>query len=754
MSLLQFFRLLNRNLNLFLLCALTLVVVTYMSTRNLPKSYESEMEIFTGIASGLNIEAVDNTKVDYFTTSTEYDNLINIIKSRQTLEEVGMRLLVQHMMLDSASPAYINVENYGHFRYKMPDSLEKILLDPYSVENTLRRIRNYRQIHFNDERVKLTFENSNSPYSYQRIANIGVRRVQSSDLIKLFYASNDPGITQNTLLILTEVFTNNLATIKTGQSDDVVGYFQEKVDEATEILNEAEATLQDFRIKYRIINYEEQTRNLTIEKEKMEDEFQKELAKKRAAEAVIAKLETQLSLNNVMITLGNAILVKKKELIDLRSQIAEMETYLNDPDLLNLLRAKASRLEDEVRNQLMQRYQYSRTTDGIEISTIIGEWLKYTLALDETNARVAVFADRKQYFKDQYDLYAPLGSQFARLERDINIKESNYLELLNSLNQALLRQKSELVSSGGLVVTSPPPFPHTPSPSKAMLLVVVAGVIGFIVPFLFIIVKELLDSSIRTPERGEELTGLKLLGAYPDLTTRSEVKNIDFEWLHDKAAALITQNIRLESRKKGNPKVGQVCKNLLVFSTRPGDGKLLTTHVIANELVSLNFRVLVLGYKDLPEGETPYYDYLKYDSDKRFVNSEHLSELIPIGYDPGLYDYCFLIIQPILVNPYPLNLLEQFSAGLCITGAFRNWNRADKTVLEDFMETLQFKPGLMLNAVEPDYMVSVLGEIEKDRSLLRVFLKRLLSMQLRAANPKGKKRKDAKSKAKEEDFII
>jgi len=753
MSLLQFFRLLNRNLNLFLLCALTLVVVTYMLTRNLPKSYETEMEIFTGIASGINIEEVDNNKVDYFTTSTEYDNLINIIKSRQTLEEVGMRLLVQHMMLDSADPAYITEENYGHFRYKMPDSLEKILLDPYSVENTLRRIRNYRRIHFDDSRVKLTFENGNSPYSHQRIANVGVRRIQNSDLIKLFYSSNDPGITQNTLLILTEVFTNNLATIKTGQSSDVVAYFQEKVDEAAEILNDAETTLQNFRIKYRIINYEEQTRNLTIEKEKMEDEYQKERARKKAAEAVLAKLEKQLSLNNVMIKLGNAFLDKKNELIDLRSQIAEMETYLNDQDLLNKLRAKASRLENEARNQLMERYEYSRTTDGIEITTLIGEWLKYTLELDETNARVAVFLERKQYFREQYDLYAPLGSQFARLERDIGIKESNYLELLYNLNQALLRQKSELVSSGGLVITSPPPFPHTPSKSKAMLLVGVAGVMGFLVPFLFIVVKEFLDSSIRTPERGEEQTGLKLIGAYPDLTTRSEVKNIDFEWLHDKAAAQVTQNIRLESRKRGNPKVGQVAQNLLVFSTRQGDGKLLTTHVIANELVSLNFRVLVLGYKDLPEGETPYYDYLRYDSDKRFVNSEHLNELIPTGYDPSLYDYCFLILQPILVNPYPLNLLEQFSAGICVTGAFRNWSRADRTALEDFTEILQFKSGLMLNAVEPDYMVSVLGEIEKDRSIVRVFLKRLLSMQLRGAKPKGKK-KQSNGKEQEEDFII
>lgn len=738
MSLLQFFRLLNRNLNVFILSSVALAVVTYLFTLNLPKSYESEMEIYTGIASGLNIEAIENTKVDFFTTSTDYDNLINVIKSQQTLEEVGMRLLVQHMMLDSADPAYINQENYGHFRYKIPDSLEQILLDPHSVENTLRRIRAYKRKYYNHPRVELTFDNGNSPYSYQRIANVSVRRVQNSDLIKLYYSSNDPGITQNTLLILTEVFTNNLASIKTGQSKDVVAYFKQKVDEAAAQLDEAEERLQQFRIDNRIINYEEQTRNLTIEKERMEDEFQKELAVREAAEAALVKLENQLALNNVMITLGNSILSKKKELIDLRAKIAELETYLNDVDLLRKLRAKAQSIEEEVRNQIMQRYQYSRTTDGIEVKTIIAEWLRYTLELDESKARIKVFQARKEYFRQQYDQFAPLGSKFARLEREIDIKEANYLELLNSLNQALLRQRSELVASSGLVVTSPPPYPFKPVASKAMLLIMVAAVLGFIVPLIFLVLKELLDSSIRTPERGEELTKLKLVGAYPDLTTRSEVKNVDFEWLHEKSAALMTQNIRIEIKKLREAQ-SKLHSDILFFSTRNGDGKLLMTHVFANELVSLNFKVLVLGYKDLPEGETPYYDYVQYDTDKRFVNAENINELIPMGYDSNLYDFTILILKPIITNPYPMHLVEQFHLSLNITGAYRNWNRADETALNEIKDMLPREPRLILNGIEPDYMQSVLGEIQKDRSFVRRFIKRLLSLELRRGNPKGAK---------------
>ncbi|MGB0979610.1 MAG: hypothetical protein ACPGVV_09450, partial [Croceimicrobium sp.] len=121
--------------------------------------------------------------------------------------------------------------------------------------------------------------------------------------------------------------------------------------------------------------------------------------------------------------------------------------------------------------------------------------------------------------------------------------------------------------------------------------------------------------------------------------------------------------------------------------------------------------------------------------------TEHITELIPMGFDPLLYDYVFLILGAILTNPYPLNLLDQFNVSLCVTGAFRNWNRADATALDEFSDILEHKPRLLLNGVEPDYMSSVLGEIEKDRSWLRRFIKGILSLQLKTGSfGRGKKR--------------
>lgn len=730
MTLIQFFRLLSRNINLFLLSSIALAVLVFLLTRNLPKEYVSETEVFTGIASGVNIESVGSTTIDYFTTSTEYDNLINIIKSRQTLDEVGMRLLIRHMLLDSADPKRINQENYGHFKYKMPDSLVAELLDTHSIDNTLRRIKAYRERNFRDAKVQLTFENGNSPYSYQAISRVEVSRVQSSDLLRLRYSWNDPGIAQETLEILNQVFTKNMAIIKSGQSNDVVAYFQEQVDKAADSLSAAEQRLQEFRIDNRVINYQEQTRSISIQKENMENEYQSELARKEAAEAVLAKLNEQLALNNVMIELGQEIINKKNELVEVRTKISELEVYLNDPDLLRLLGRKAQLLEEEVRGLIMKRFQYSRTVDGVPIQSVIEQWLKASLNVEEMDARLKVYAKRKAYFAQMYDEFAPLGSQFARMEREIGIAEKNYLELLNSLNQALLRQRSELISSGGLVITVAPNYPLSPQKSKAMLLVLVAAVIGFIVPFLLVILRELLDSALRTPEKAVEQTGLTILGAYPDLTTRSEVRNVDFEWLHQKASSLMVQNLRLLLSRKGasDTKVRLV----LSLSTRQGDGKQLMTHVLANELVSYNFRVLVLGPKEMPRSELPYYDYFSYKANRDFVNCESLTELIPMGYDPGLYDFCFLILPSITTNPYPVSLTRQFHVALAVVGAFRGWNAADRSALNSFGESLGYNPALIVNGVEPDNMVSVLGEIRKQRSAVRRLLKRILNLQLRS----------------------
>lgn len=731
MSLIQFFRIFNKNLNLFLLCAIVLSIVVFFMTRNMPKEYKSETEVFTGIASGPTIAGIEGAGLDFFTANNDYDNMINVIKSKQTLIEVGEKLLVQHMMLDSANPRFISEENWGHFRYKISQELEDELLVPGDIDATIENIRKYRMDNYDSPLVKLTFDDASSPYCYKAIQKITVYRLQNSDLINISYSWSDPGIAQHTLAILNQVFTMKLSQIKKGQGESVIRYFQTEVDSAIERLGRVEKRVKKFRISNRIINYEEQTKSIATLKEMMETEYQHELAIKASAEAAVLRLEDQLALNKEITKFSNSILEKKQELADLNYQIVELEVYHKDSPLLPELKRKSKKLKARLSNILEKKYEYGRTTEGVPIKESLAQWLVYSIALDESKARLDIYEGKKAYFRAIYDEFSPLGSELARMEREIAVEERTFLELLQGLNMAKMHQQSETLATGGLVVTVEPNFALIAKKSKATLLIFVSAVIGFLMPLSIIVVMEFLDNTVRNPERAEELTNLKLLGAFPDLTKRSDNRNVDMDWLRDKSLGLLSQNTRLEMRNLGI--ADQKPKYVVVYSTREGDGKAYMTHLLANELVSLNYKVMVIFHKEMAE-EDAFYDVAQYQNNKQFLNTKNFEELVPTGLDPQLYDFIFVTFESILTEQYSLDLNERADMAYCVISANRSWSKADKFAMKEFINTLNVQPRLIVNGVEPDYMDAVLGDIKKRRSALRKFLKMVFTLQF---NSKG-----------------
>ncbi len=730
MSLVQFFRIFNRHLNIFLLTSLVLAVMVFVFTRNLAKSYESETEIYTGIASGLNVNSVERATLDYFATSNAFDNLINVIRSRQTLELTGEKLMVRHLMLDSVDERYIGVEAWKNLNFMVPPILQDSLVVKGDTVQTLKNVQRYKRENYSSDKVKLAFFDGTSPYSYKAIERVGVERISNSDLIKLRYTWSDPGIAQQTLVILNQVFTERLTEIKMGQGNDVVEYFRKQVALAEQKLAAKELKLKNFRTENRIINYEEQTKSIAVQKENMEDEYQKELANKAANEASLVRLEEQLALNKEILKYAQEVLSKKQELGDVTSKVAELEVFINDQELLKKLRKRQQQLTAEINKDLLTRYQYSKTTEGVPVRNVLQEWLNYTLALNESQAKLKIFQNRKRYFNRVYDEFAPLGSEIDKMEREIDVQERNYLELLNSLNDALMRQESEALSTGGLVITVPPYYPLQPLRSKSLLLVLIAGVVGFIVPFAVMLVMEFFDNTIRTPIRAEEFTGQKLLGAYPNLSAMGESKYVDMGWLKEHATGLMSQNLRLQTRHQGLSE--KKPKYVLIYSTRKEEGKILTAHTLANELVSLNFRVLLVSYREVSGKVDKFYDFAQYERNKEFLNTKEFDELIPTSYNHRLYDYIFFMISSVISEQYPIMLVEKADMAINCVNVNRSWKKGDTFALKEFSNTLSVESRMIANGVAPDYMDVVLGDIKKHRSFLRRFAKNVINLEFKS----------------------
>lgn len=103
MKIIEFIRLVRKHIVLLLSVSLLLGVLTTLMTRDPKLAYTSKTTLYTGLATGSTIEM--DKAFNYSLTNTAFDNLLNIIKSRETQQDVAIRLLSQHLLLRHRTPS-------------------------------------------------------------------------------------------------------------------------------------------------------------------------------------------------------------------------------------------------------------------------------------------------------------------------------------------------------------------------------------------------------------------------------------------------------------------------------------------------------------------------------------------------------------------------------------------------------------------------------------------------------------------------
>jgi len=955
----HFIQLFKRNLILLIVVPLLLAGVVYLFTRHQPKSYESETIIYTGITTGYSIESTSQRPTDYFSISAQFDNLLNLLKSRQTVVETSLRLLAQDLCLEQPVPQYISVSNYNKLQTFAPKylkdmvvknnksgiqrekeeevhklqkeirSLEKEiskrrnkvinnggamqsnatphlqgvsknstssndknpeyvyhvmgpgenlsqlasqygisvgelmdlngLSDPNTISqgqsiivkklsatskpvyhivkkgetlyslakrygvniSKLRELNNltnrslvpgqriivdegYNSVNANqygsikkevlsdnnpisgnapvqsnssqstdelydelpnvpvndfdnsviekdffvsdpivppgvkksdyDKTVKnltkyysssdtnfiygLLHYGENNHYSIRSLSQIQIYRINNSDLVRLVYHSDDPGICMQTLKILSQVFMKNYKLLRVGETDLVVKYFEEQVRLSDQRLQKAEDRLLQFNKKNNIINYYEQSKAIAGQKEKLEVAFQNEQIRLSGSASSLNEIETHLTARDSLYLKGDAINQLKKELSEVTTKIISNAPTKDYDERTSKAIAKLKMRQSELRNKIKlyvdQMYLYSHSTQGLPITNMLDEWLKNTINYVEAKAALIVLSRRKVDFVRTYQKYAPLGAMLKRIEREIKVAEQSYLELLRSLNLAKMKQQN-LEMATNIKIVDPPFYPISAMASKAKYLVVAAFLFGFIFIAFVILVLEYFDSSMRNPSRVIKETEMKFGGAYPILNTDST--SSDLRIFARRLVDIMIQNLKMAVGKiEKEPKV------VLLFSTQKQTGKSLLGRKIVNRLREIGDKVLYLNYcldDECDEKEDDFNFSYTYKVEDNFIDIKDFSELIKekaLRIENSSYSYVFIEIPPIIFNSYPINMLQQIDFAFYVLEASSKLTKADKLAINTLKDICPIELQVLLNKVELYALEELLSVVpKKDR---------------------------------------
>ena len=681
-------------------------------TQFLPYSYTVKSSLYAGITSSTSL---DGAAVNFSVVAATFDNLVNIAKSRGTLEKVSLRLLASSYTHGEEwkDNQYIQAKHYRQLLQITPREVME-LIDRKDESKTLANLTAYKKNDHNNF-IYSVFNRTIAFYSMAALDRVELKRIGNSDILDISYTSADPGLTQLTVAFLIEELINAYEILRFKSTNDVIAYFEEQVRLAKVRLSEEEDNLMHYNVQERIINYGEETKALAATRYQVDDRLE---AAKRTYEGAVAlrkMLDEKMDVRAQIIRNNTNLLQELDKVSNLNQSIMEKEIFISDKsksksEELQKEKTELRQAEDRISSISDNLNEFAFTKEGVGIENMINEWLIALVNEARAQAEMKVLESRQQDIFDQYSHMSPVGTQVNRKERAIDIAEDNYRTQLSGLASANLRLKNIEMSTSNLQTVAPPSYPLTDNGRNRLMYILAAFFGSMIFIILYFLLIEVLDHTLRDPYRSKRLSGLPVIAAFNGI---SNLKYRGFLKACNRLAAAYCCNRLNKYMKVGEPTV----INLLSINSREGKSFLAKYFIRHWESEGLRVRLVT-------------HDYDFESNGKQYVQAQQLSDFWMLNEAEKTPDIILVEYPSIKDSSIPLPVLQKADVNLLIANACRLWRDSDNTTLAPFKEALKDTPFMLyLNNADRDVVESFTGELPP-KMPIHSFISRLAQLGL------------------------
>ena len=231
-------------------------------------------------------------------------------------------------------------------------------------------------------------------------------------------------------------------------------FFKEKFEETELNLKKAELNLSLFREQNGILNFVEEVKILVIIKQEAESTLSISKNKMMASLANLDEIKMKLKQNNKLFSNNIELLKKEEALLDLIKKIAKDNTLNNENTTLHY-QNKIDQIKNEIRVDLLN----IANPENDEIISVPTEILteKWINSFIDFNTQEVIYNSSKAFLAElnlRIENTTSLEMNYKRLNRQILINETNYIEILKAYEKSILRQQNQKLSNNFLVIES------------------------------------------------------------------------------------------------------------------------------------------------------------------------------------------------------------------------------------------------------------------------------------------------------------
>ena len=751
MDFIHFLRILRRRFLILLILPMVSVPIVIVLTMNMPKTYSTYLMINTGITSG-GVSVTDN--VQRFVLMTQTNNMLELAKSKTVYEITGMYLLYHD--LTSSKPFRKPPKEERKFtqadEQKAIQILREIIEKDTKIVPDSLNLDDYYLI------LGLLRERGYDPSSLAR--GMKIVKLEGSDYIRFSFEAENPKLVAFTLNKMADVFIRKYRYMMAGEAIRSRKFFKEQTAQAYKRLQAKEKELRDYKTKHNVVLLSEQIRSVVSRIEHFGNLLNDNERTIESSKAIIWQIENQLSGQNDALQISNIVLLNQ-DVIRVSDELKQLETEyirrkyeLNEDELFEL-KQQIEKKRTEI-NQLIHKVwlEHAVSPEAIK-QNLVEKLVQAKIDLEVAHATRNVIQRELQKFKEESKQYAPIEAKISQLQREIQVAEQEYIEMFQKLNLARTFERNVLSTTSVQVTESAIP-PSKPQPSKRMILIILAGVGSFIFGVVATFVIEYLDVSIRTVKQAERATMMDITIGLPrvynpereTIMLRTNPENI--------RQALTKESLRLlRSRILNHPNKPKL---IAITSPQIGDGKSYLTATLGLILTEAHFKTLLVdGNLRNPNLEKYFVfksskkliPYLKgeVELDQAAEETEHKNLFLMAGFESThtfmeitgekrpqqivkelKENFDFVLLDTPAMNFYAdfADILDQIELFLFIIRAGEPFPEANKRSLNHLKSIDQSRLMIVMNYCDTEALEPFFGEVPRERSVLHLFLKRIL----------------------------
>lgn len=581
MDIKSFLRLVNRYKWLLIIVPVIALTVTYFLVKNLPKQYNSEVRISTGLLDPSK-KLISTGTTDFFAISQQFSNIIEKLKAKKITNLLSYNLMIHDLQHPGKS-----------FRsYSKPiDSLsEEQRADLLNEIKTKLSKKSILTLADNKGKYRLYDIVGSMGYSEEDLTeNLDISHVENSDYINISFVSEDADLSAFVVNTLASEFISNYSSdINTNQNVSLA--MLDSLLKKKELeMNEKNAALSTFKRTKGVLNLDEQSATVYAQISQYEVQRAEALREIQSNQGAISVIEGKLRGSDPYVRGSSRN--DNQEIIRLKRQLEVANANYID----NNFNARDQKRVDSLTRIISEKSARNIDENVLDPRTskqsLVQQKLSLEIALQQARSSIRTLDNQLSILRARYSSMVPYDADIQNYEREAELATKEYMAALDGYNNSRIKQKLGLqleIDQFGL--------PGNPEPSKEIVYIAGAGFSSIMLCFAFLFVLFILDKSIITPSQLELATKSKSLGVI-NLIEGSEqsVRNIwadksgnaNYETFKD-----LLRSLRFEIGSKMDADGSKI---LGITSLVDGEGKTFIAYSLAYAFAMTGKKILLIA---------------------------------------------------------------------------------------------------------------------------------------------------------------